>query len=192
MGRPRPPGRRVAALLLALAGGLTGATAAAQTPGPVPESLQRVLELPGQRGLMRVIDAMRGVPGPFTTDGCSGGLSAGWALLSDVVPGFTDAYAHRPPWETCCIAHDRAYHVAGGAREAEQGYAARLAADMALRACVAATPATEGAGSPSGTAPPYADLADAMFGAVRLGGGPCSGLPWRWGYGFAPCIPELP
>ena len=26
-----------------------------------------------------------------------------------------------------------------------------------------------------------------MYRAVRLGGAPCTGLPWRWGHGWPPC-----
>ena len=33
----------------------------------------------------------------------------------------------------------------------------------------------------------YGAIAGAMFQAVRLGGGPCTGLPWRWGFGFDDC-----
>ena len=33
----------------------------------------------------------------------------------------------------------------------------------------------------------YDAIAAAMFHSVRLGGGPCSGLPWRWGYGYPQC-----
>lgn len=29
--------------------------------------------------------------------------------------------------------------------------------------------------------------AEAMFMAVRFGGGPCTGLPWRWGFGYPGC-----
>jgi hypothetical protein len=29
--------------------------------------------------------------------------------------------------------------------------------------------------------------ADVMYRAVRLGGIPCTALPWRWGYGWPAC-----
>ena len=32
--------------------------------------------------------------------------------------------------------------------------------------------------------------AELMFYAVRIGGGPCSGLAWRWGHGWPPCDSE--
>lgn len=100
---------------------------------------------------------------PLQSDGCSGGLSTVWNALplSDL------------PFEVCCVAHDRAYHAGGGEATPRGGYMARLGADRRLRACVADT---------GGQA-----VAEAMFGAVRLGGGPCSGLPWRWGYGRPDC-----
>ena len=56
---------------------------------------------------------------PFTTDGCSGGLSFAWRLLFGSVT----------PWEDCCIEHDRVYWRGGTA-------ASRRAADRALLACV--------------------------------------------------------
>ena len=31
--------------------------------------------------------------------------------------------------------------------------------------------------------------ADMMYRAVRIGGGPCTGLPWRWGNGWPGCNP---
>ena len=33
----------------------------------------------------------------------------------------------------------------------------------------------------------YRDIADSMHAAVRLGGMPCTGLSWRWGYGWPQC-----
>jgi hypothetical protein len=56
---------------------------------------------------------------PFTTDGCSGGLSFTWRLL----------FRSETPWEECCVDHDRLYWRGGTAAE-------RRAADRAVRACV--------------------------------------------------------
>ena len=56
---------------------------------------------------------------PFTTDGCSGGLSWYWRLL----------HRKAPPWEKLCVEHERAYH-AGGTR------AARCIADQDLFAAM--------------------------------------------------------
>ena len=33
----------------------------------------------------------------------------------------------------------------------------------------------------------YAANAELMYSAVRIGGIPCSALPWRWGYGWPEC-----
>ena len=34
----------------------------------------------------------------------------------------------------------------------------------------------------------YDAVAVAMYLAVRFGGGPCTGLSWRWGYGYPDCF----
>ncbi|HBS50566.1 MAG TPA: hypothetical protein DEA05_11025 [Rhodobacteraceae bacterium] len=131
---------------------------------------------------------------PFTTDGCSGGLSAVWTATARAIPAFAAAHLDAPPWEACCVSHDRAYHAGGADPAPKASFTARLEADQALRACVIAT---EDARSPDLQArygmseaqisTAYAAIAAAMFEAVRLGGAPCSGLPWRWGYGWPDC-----
>lgn len=140
------------------------------------------VERAAQARLMPVVAASSG-PADFVSDGCSGGLSALW-------PG------EGPPWTGCCVAHDGAYHVAGGARTAEEGLSARLRADAELRACVVRDGAVRRSALAAdwGVAPglvdaAYAVTAWAMYRAVRLGGLPCTGLPWRWGFGFADCAP---
>ena len=57
---------------------------------------------------------------PFTTDGCSGGMSPLWRLVA----------RRPPPWEGCCTSHDEAYWRGGSS-------AMRLVADRALAECVA-------------------------------------------------------
>lgn len=57
---------------------------------------------------------------PFTTDGCSGGMSRLWRRL----------FKTPPPWEGCCEAHDRLYWRGGTAQQ-------RSMADYKLMACVA-------------------------------------------------------
>jgi len=57
---------------------------------------------------------------PFTTDGCSGGMSWLWRTV----------LRRTPPWEGDCIEHDRAYW-AGGTKQQ------RLEADRVLAASVA-------------------------------------------------------
>ena len=132
---------------------------------------------------------------PFTTDGCSGGLSGGWEFLAGKIRDFHAIHGTRPAWEACCITHDQAYH-AGGPREAsaEQSFEARKAADLALKACVLETGVERiPALSAEYDVPAreveilYTAIAELMYRAVRIGGMPCTGLPWRWGYGWPEC-----
>jgi hypothetical protein len=67
-------------------------------------------------------------------------------------------------------------------------------ADAALRACVIETGESrvtdlvqEYDVTPDQVAAAYDGIAQAMYLAVRFGGAPCSGLPWRWGYGYPGC-----
>jgi len=174
----------VAAVTLSLCPGLA----------PEPAAAQEVLE----RGAHARLVARLAEPGstlaPFATDGCSGGLSDVWAFVGEALPAFAAVHGAVPPWEGCCVAHDRAYHDAAGTRQAAQSHAARLAADEALRLCVQNTAAGREAalGAQYGLGreaveTAYAMIAAAMFRAVRAGGWPCTGLPWRWGYGWPDC-----
>lgn len=131
----------------------------------------------------------------FTTDGCSGGLSKGWELVAGKIESFKSTYGESPPWESCCIAHDRHYHTAGARQSTViESFNARKDADQELRQCVYETGndrATELAQqydlSVDEVQKLYKFVADLMYRAVRLGGIPCSGLSWRWGYGWPPC-----
>ncbi len=158
----------------------------------------------------QLIDAQRSAAkiAPFVSDGCSGGLSDAWRILSQWVPELVDGGEDYPPWQQCCVEHDRAYWQGSG----EHGYARRLAADQQLRQCVLDSrhdsqrlmvPLTESrpvvGTAPIKSAPLGPDLlspqldrlypliADMIYQAVRLGGMPCSGLSWRWGYGWPHC-----
>lgn len=177
--RARRAGFVVSVLMLA------GAAAVAQD---VPRSL----EMPAHRALMAVREAEALTP--FESDGCSGGLSHAWTLVADRFPGFAEAHRDLPPWEGCCVVHDRAYHDAGGAMTAVDSWVARRSADRALRSCVQTTGETriESLSARYQTGPEqvraaYRTIAGAMYLAVRFGGGPCSGLPWRWGFGYGEC-----
>ncbi len=46
-------------------------------------------------------------PKPFTTDGCSGGMSWFWRTFK----------GGPPPWEGACVTHDRRYWLGGTAAE---------------------------------------------------------------------------
>lgn len=181
------------ALLILLALSLPAHAQSDDTETPSFDLL-RTVELRSHRSLMARIDAANGALSEFNTDGCSGGMSAGWSLVAEEFPDLAGTDDGDLPWTTCCVTHDRAYHNAGGTTEAEESYDARLAADDALRACVIATGEEyqeltmerlnlSAAQVDTG----YRLLAQSMYNAVRLGGGPCSGLPWRWGYGFPKC-----
>ena len=156
------------------------------------QDVLRTFELPAHRALMAQRDGAE--LSPFETDGCSGGLSSSWRFVADTFPSFRALYEAHPPWEYCCVAHDRAYHHAGGALRAEDSYTARLSADDTLRACVSqhgVDHADEYAErydmTPEQIRTAHSVTAEAMFAAVRFGGGPCSGLPWRWGFGYPGC-----
>ena len=178
-----------ASLLMALASPATGEDAADAGPR---------LELPAHRALHRGLEEAGGQLAPFTTDGCSGGMSSVWEGLSGVFPEFADLHGVTPPWEACCITHDAAYHAGGTQADARASLAARLRADEDLRACVEADGvarrgemAARYDTSEARVDSAYAAIAQAMYLAVRLGGAPCSGLPWRWGYGYPRCWAPL-
>lgn len=171
---------------------LSGAPAGAQdwSAGAVA----RAIELPAHEALMRSRADAETAPAPFETDGCSGGLSEVWKVVAGRFPDFAQAHQSLPPWEGCCVTHDRAYHDAGGAADAGGSFEARLNADRALEACVVATGADRVDAladvydvNADQTEAAYHTIAQAMFLAVRFGGAPCSGLPWRWGYGYPAC-----
>lgn len=157
-------------------------------------AMSRAIEMPSHRALMDRIADPATVLAPFETDGCSGGLSDVWRLVARTFPGFAETFEAAPPWEPCCVTHDRAYHDAGGTTDPGASYYARLVADRALQVCVTETGAarrtemaTEYGVTPVQVDTAYGAIAGAMFMAVRFGGAPCSGLPWRWGYGWPGC-----
>lgn len=86
----------------------------------------------------------------FNSDGCS--LFPDRSLIS------------QEDWCECCFEHDIAYWMGGTEEE-------RLAADLALRACILEKTGNE-------------ELADLMYAGVRLGGSPYFYNWYRWGYGW--------
>jgi hypothetical protein len=126
----------------------------------------------------------------FASDGCSGGQSKSWELLAQVLPGFTNHFGDKPPWESCCVTHDKVYWRGSTV----DGYTKRKLADEQLRQCVVDTGIEFTPQISSKYAVPeekvrqaFSLAADLMYQAVRLGGQPCSLLPWRWGYGWDNC-----
>ena len=186
--------RNALAALLVL-GSAASATAKDAPPATNGDRIGYWLEIGRHERLLETLHRPDATLGPFVSDGCSGGLSAGWAFAVSVLPEIGEIYGWRPPWEACCVAHDRLYHRGGaGAEDASASFAGRLAADEEMRRCVIA----EGEQRKQGlmddygiTAPMvellYEGIAGAMYRAVRLGGVPCTPLPWRWGFGWARC-----
>jgi len=153
------------------------------------------LELSLQQRFQDRIRSTDSLLAEFKTDGCSGGLSAGWDEFAEQAGFFRERHGTRPPWENCCVEHDRAYHIGGGVGlTATESFTARERADDELRACVVST-ATErrdqlraeyGIDDEQVVAV-YNTIAASMHLSVRLGGMPCTGLSWRWGYGWPDC-----
>lgn len=159
------------------------------------ESLERKLEL----GKHQQLAEKKSIPGTvlteFTTDGCSGGLSVGWVYLADKIKHVQSVHGAHPPWESCCIEHDKLYHIAGvRGTTAIDSFVLRKEADSALKMCVLQTGVDR---TPELSAEYnlsaeeieflYGAISSLMYHAVRIGGVPCSGLPWRWGYGWPKC-----
>ena len=157
---------------------------------PLLEDIDRRLENIGLEKLAYVQANPENKLVSFTTDGCSGGMSDGWEYLADLFPTFRQKFGDKPPWESCCVAHDRVYWKG----ETENGYDKRQQADAQLKNCVIET-----GKSLSGELENQFDAnkdqiedafnvaAELMYRAVRIGGKPCSRLPWRWGYGWPHC-----
>jgi hypothetical protein len=143
------------------------------------------------RLLLRLTQAQQNMEiSAFTTDGCSGGMSEAWVFLAQALPEFTEKFGARPVWEDCCVAHDGVYWRG----ETENGFSKRMQADQALRSCVQAYGprlAPELAmrhGLAGKTVTSIFNVAgEMMYQAVRIGGKPCTLLPWRWGYGWPQC-----
>jgi hypothetical protein len=159
------------------------------------DAVERKLELGRHDRLLQMTRVSGGELTEFTTDGCSGGLSAGWSYLVAMLPGARKVHGDLPPWESCCVEHDRLYH-SGGFRmaSAEGSFEARKGADLELASCVRAM-GLERAPQLSQqynlneqrVINLYETIAALMYRAVRIGGVPCSGLAWRWGYGWPRC-----
>ncbi len=129
---------------------------------------------------------------PFTTDGCSGNISSAWNtsvkglshLFSDIDARYFDM--QHIPFEDLCMAHDMLYHAGEG------GYLGRLRADNTLRDGILdyaqrdLTSIKERTGLDTDEAALYLYelIAELVYHGVRLGGAPCSGQPYAWGYGY--------
>lgn len=152
-------------------------------------------ELSRHRQLLNTLHSEDAPLTPFVTDGCSGGLSVGWNYLAQKVPQFASMHGTSPPWEQCCVTHDHMYHQGAKQGESKQeSFARRLQADLALKDCVLETGANRREELTKIYDIPEKELivlyqatSELMYRAVRVGGIPCSGLPWRWGFGQPAC-----
>jgi hypothetical protein len=157
-------------------------------------ALERLIEMPAHERLQTLRSDPSNTLAPFETDGCSGYQSQIWEFIAAQIPSFERVHQNQPPWQSCCVTHDRAYHIGGFNRDAQASFDARTAADNQLHACVIQT-AMDRKSELSKTygmtetqvATAYTAIANTMFIAVRVGGAPCSGLAWRWGYGYTNC-----
>jgi len=127
---------------------------------------------------------------PFSTDGCSGGLSAGWSYLAKHFASFAENYGESPPWEYCCVNHDLVYWKG----EINNGYQLRKQADQTLRQCVidhgvinSVNYARQTGKSQQDIEESFRLIANLMYNTIRVGGRPCSVFKWRWGYGWPLC-----
>lgn len=179
-------------LLIICSSGFAGEPAADKS---MLDELERSLELGRHERLLLEKQNPDHYLSPFTTDGCSGGLSAGWNYLSEKVEYLKTVHGDLPPWESCCVSHDRLYHQAGERTiSAEMSFEDRRQADEELRTCVvdvglsrAAELSVQYGLTSAEVGQVYRAIGDLMYRAVRIGGVPCSGLPWRWGYGWPEC-----
>ena len=153
-------------------------------------------ELSRHSKLLKTIHSPEAELEPFVTDGCSGGLSVGWNYISGKIDTFEDIHGTLPPWESCCVTHDKVYH-SGALRDdtKQMSFNRRKEADTALKQCVIDTGMNrtpelldEYAISAEELNTIYHTIAELMYRAVRIGGMPCSGLPWRWGFGWQGCL----
>ena len=126
----------------------------------------------------------------FRSDGCSGGMSATWGYLSDTLSEFVRFAGDKPPWEHCCVEHDRHYWQG----MTIDGFEKRVRADVQLRVCVQLSGQKKSDEISNVLGLPQQDIVDLinltgdlMYQAVRIGGAPCTGLSWRWGHGWPPC-----
>ncbi len=174
---------------------LCSGVGAAESFSPQIDALERQLELRRHKGLAAVKADPNIQPNGFTTDGCSGGLSVGWVYLADKIGHLQSIHGATPPWESCCVTHDKRYHLAGGRQDTPaQSFEGRKEADLALRACVLdigvqRSPMLRQQYGLSAREIEliYIAIGDMMYHAVRIGGVPCTSLPWRWGYGWPDC-----
>ena len=165
------------------------------SPGSASAQFSEFFESLLHQRLIAAMQANPEPPTPLQSDGCSAGMSKGWAFFAASFPAFAKVHGGRPPWERCCFAHDQRYH-AGPPRNADASTSVSLrkSADEEARQCIIQTAATREQAlaaayriSRREVARIYSAIADTTYNAVRAGGAPCTGLSWRWGFGLPDC-----
>lgn len=182
-------------VVLAVAGGIWFVSQNRGAPGSTMDAMERGLEMYRHEQLLARIAENDAVLSEFTTDGCSGGLSVSWEQFAVKYPEFAARHGELPPWQDCCVIHDRQYHAGGaGTSSATVSFRQRKKADLALRACVLDTVVQRSSmlreiyGLTEGQVRDlYLAVSELMYRAVRVGGIPCTSQSWRWGYGWPPC-----
>ncbi len=182
-------------LILIVTGGVLFFTQDYGAPDPTMDAVERSLETSRHERLLARIAENDAVISGFTTDGCSGGLSNAWEQFSARFPELEVRHGELPPWQECCVTHDRHYHTGGaGTLSASESFERRKQADLDLKTCVVDTGVRRSAAfqdiyglTEAQVRGLYEVVSETMYRAVRLGGIPCTSQPWRWGYGWPQC-----
>jgi hypothetical protein len=180
---------------LALCVALSAFAEESATPNLTIDAIERQLETYRHENLLLRIVENDAFLNDFTTDGCSGGLSAGWEQFSEEYPQFVVRHGKQAPWRECCVSHDRQYHSGGlDAISASESFEQRKSADLDLKDCVVGTGLQRSAVLQDFYGLTEADISviyeatsELMYRAVRIGGIPCTNQTWRWGYGWQQC-----
>jgi hypothetical protein len=128
----------------------------------------------------------------FESDGCSGNVSKSWDLVVHQIMNISTTTAEKYkyfkniPFENLCVKHDETYHKGNG------GYSARLRADNQLREGIIEFGINNVEEIKKVTSLKtdeeiiflYEIIAETIYRAVRLGGSPCTGMSYAWGFGY--------
>jgi hypothetical protein len=175
---------------------LYGNTVSAEETSAIDEKLKN-FELNRHSKLLAKIKEPTATLEQFTSDGCSGGLSVGWQYMAGKISAFENIHGGHPPWESCCVNHDKVYH-SGALQDdtSSMSYNRRKNADTQLQTCVIETGKIRNSVllaeydiTEAELETIYQTIGELMYRAVRFGGMPCTGLPWRWGFGWPACLP---
>jgi hypothetical protein len=129
---------------------------------------------------------------PFMSDGCSGNVSSNWRTVVSELSQISDSFANNyryvgdVPFEKACVEHDLTYYTGKG------GYVGRLQADNKLRSDIidygtnnsSTIQSRTGLKSTEEAVFLYEVIAEAVYRGVRVGGAPCTGKSYAWGYGY--------